>query len=223
MTDRPPRHITRAELSRLAGVSDVAISKACKATLAEACDGKRIDVDHPSVVAYLKGKGKKPPKLGAAPTTPSAVRARAPSVLLTARPRSAGPLSSTPHLGSDDDLEELADLIRPLLERFGTEQRFKDFLASLKTIEEIRGKRLDNEENEGRLIERELVSKHIFSALESLHKRLLTDLVSTITQRLYGAVKSGMPLEEAKNMVRDIISAQLKPVKATAARVLRKR
>lgn len=215
------RFITRAELSRLAGVSDVAISKACKATLAAACEGKRVDVDHPDVVAYLKSKGRKPPKPGAAPTTPSAVRARAPSAILAPRPRSADPGSSPTNPGSDDDLEQLADLIRPLLERFGTEQRFKDFLASLKTIEEIRGKRLDNEENEGRLIERELVSKHIFSALESLNKRLLTDVVATITQRLYGAVKSGVPLEEAKQMVRDIISAQLKPVKTTAARVLR--
>jgi hypothetical protein len=215
------RYVTRAELSRLAGVSDAAITKACRNTLLAACEGKRVDVDHPSVVAYLKGKGRKPPKFGAAPTSPSAVRARAPSVLLTARPRSADSPSLTPHPGSDDDLEQLADLIRPLLERFGTEQRFKDFLASLKTIEEIRGKRLDNEENEGRLIERELVSKHVFSALESLHKRLLTDVVATITQRLYGAVKSGVPLEEAKQMVRDIISAQLKPVKTTAARVLR--
>ncbi len=215
------RFITRAELSRLAGVSDVAISKACKATLAAACEGKRVDVDHSDVVAYLKSKGRKPPKVGAAPTTPSAVRARAPSVVLSGRPRSADPPPATTVPGSDDDIEQLADLIRPLLERFGTEQRFKDFLASLKTIEEIRGKRLDNEENEGRLIERELVSKHIFSALESLNKRLLTDVVSTITQRLYGAVKSGVSLEEAKEMVRDIISAQLKPVKTTAARVLR--
>lgn len=215
------RFVTRAELSRLAGVTDVAISKACKNSLLAACEGKRVDVDHPSVVAYLKSKGRKPPKAGATPPAPGAIRVRVVAPPPSGRPRSADSPSSTPLPGSDDDLEELGDLIRPLLERFGTELRFKDFLASLKTIEEIRGKRLDNEENEGRLIERELVSKHVFSALESLNKRLLTDVVSTITQRLYGAVKSGVSLEEAKQMVRDIISAQLKPVKTTAARVLR--
>jgi hypothetical protein len=123
--------------------------------------------------------------------------------------------------GSDEDLAGIAQAIQPLLDRFGTAQAFRDFLVALKTVEEIRGKRLDNERTEGKLIERDLVSTHIFGALESFHKRLLTDMVSTIAQQLYGAAKSGVPLEDAKAKVRATISDQLGPVKLTAARVLR--
>ncbi len=211
------RLLTRAEYSRHAKVTDSAVSKRCKDVLAPACVGSRIDVDHAASVAYLKTLGRKPPALPRF----GAVRSEPAPPVLPDRPRQdiRPPAATQP--GSDDDLEGLAELLAPLLDRFGTETAFKDFLTALKTIEEIRGKRLANEENEGRLIERELVSTHIFSALESFHKRLLTDMVTTITQRLYGAAKSGVPLEEAKQMVRDIISAQLKPVKTTAARVLR--
>jgi hypothetical protein len=208
------RPISRAELSRAAGVSDAAISKACKTTLSAACDGRRIDVDHPDVVAYLKGKGKRPPSV-------SRRVVDAPKTAPAERPRSPLPVPPAVQPGSDEDLASLASLIQPLLERFGSAQSFRDFLVALKTIEEIRGKRLDNEKAEGRLIERELVSTHIFGALESFHKRLLTDMVSTITQQLYGAAKSGVSLEDAKAKVRSTISDQLQPVKLTAARVLR--
>lgn len=208
------RLISRAELSRCAGVSDAAISKACKAQFPGACDGRRVDVDHPEVVAYLKGKGKKPPAVRRAAVV-KPPEAPAPS------PRFAPQLTVERQSGTDEDLDELADLLEPLMRRFGTAQAFRDWLVALKTIQEVRSKRLDNEETEGRLIERELVSTHIFSALENFHKRLLTDVVTTISQRLYGAAKGGVPLEEAKRIVRGIISEQLKPVKITAARVLR--
>ncbi len=56
-----PRLISRAELSRIAGVSDVAISKACKKQLLQACVGPRVDLDHATVVAYLVAKGRPPP------------------------------------------------------------------------------------------------------------------------------------------------------------------
>lgn len=208
------RHLSRAEFSRLAGVSDTAISKSCKSKLKEACDGDRIDIDHPAALAYLKSKGKKPPPVSR--KKPVASEPAPPD-----SPRSAEAVLKFVMPGSDEDLDQLSEVLTPLVDRFGTRLDFKDFLAALKTIEEIRGKRLDNEETEGRLIERELVSAHIFSALENFHKRLLTDVVTTISQRLYGAAKGGVPLEEAKRIVRGIISEQLKPVKTTAARVLR--
>lgn len=208
------RFVSRAELSRLAKVSDVAISKACKTQLAPACDGKRVDVDHPAVVAYLKSHGRRPPKAGA-------IRSEPPPAPLADRPRPAirQPSASLP--GSDEDLEALSELIQPLLERFGTELRFKDFLTALRTIEEIRGKRLANEETEGRLVERELVRVHVFGAIEKIHRRLLSDIPKTLARTLYAAANSGVPLEVSEKSVRDQISTQLGPMKAAAARSLR--
>lgn len=209
-----PRFVSRANLSRLAKVSDVAISKACKGQLAPACDGKRIDVDHPAVVAYLKAHGRKPPKLGA-------VRSDPPPAPLASRPRQDIRPPTPTLAGSDEDLEQLSELIQPLLERFGTELRFKDFLTALKTIEEIRGKRLDNEETEGRLVERELVRVHVFGAIEKIHRRLLSDIPKTLARTLYAAANSGVPLEVSEKSVRDQISTQLGPMKTAAARALR--
>lgn len=208
------RFVTRAELSRMAKVSDTAISKACKTTLAPACEGLRVDVDHPAVLAYLKGKGQKPPRLRPSSAEP-------PPSAPADRPRSAVRASAATLAGSDEDIEELAELIRPLLERFGTSLRFKDFLASLKTIEDIRGKRIENEKDEGRLIERELVRVHVFGAIERANRQLLTDLPKTITRTLYAAAKSGVPVEDSERTVRAQISDQLKPMKLTAAKTLR--
>lgn len=214
------RLLTRAEYSRHACVTDSTISKRCKGVLAAACVGDRIDVDHPASVAYLKTLGKRPPKQPRVPE-PGAVRSEPPPALQPDRPRSAAQARRQLPQDDEEDLETLAELLQPIVERFGTSTRCKDYLNSLKTLEEVRGKRLDNEATEGSLISRELVSSHIFSALENLNKRLLSDVVTTISQRLYGMAHGGAPLEEAKLVVRDIISAQLKPVKTTAARVLR--
>src|SRR5690606_8499244 len=82
--------------------------------------------------------------------------------------------------GSSDDLEQLAALLAPLTERFGLESAFKDWLDALKKIEEIREKRLKNEALEGNLIERELVKTHVFGAIESGNRRLLSDTPKTI-------------------------------------------
>jgi hypothetical protein len=56
--------ITKAKLSEIAGVSRMAITKACSSgkRLEPAMVGKYVNGAHPEVVAYLKEKGIKPPK-----------------------------------------------------------------------------------------------------------------------------------------------------------------
>jgi hypothetical protein len=214
------RLISRAELSRLAGVSDAMVSKVCKGRLLGACDGRRVDLDHPSVAEYLASRGRKVPdaqestkKTPAQPTSPRPERTKR---------RAAAPLQATPEgEGSDEDLEELANLLRPLVERFGTATRFRDWLVALKTIEEIRAKRLDNEEHEGQLIERELVQAHVFGAIDATNRRLLSDFPKTIARELYTQSQTGMPIEKAEAKVRDHLGAQLKEVKSQASRALR--
>jgi hypothetical protein len=98
----------------------------------------------------------------------------------------------------------------------------KDWLFALKTIEEIRGKRLDNDENEGRLIPREKVRVHVFGAIEEANKRLLLDIPKNLARTLYAMAKSGNPVEEAEKTVREKISSVLRPVKDKSARALRK-
>lgn len=123
--------------------------------------------------------------------------------------------------GTDADLDRLAQRIRPVVDRFGSMTGLKDWLAALKTIEEIRAKRLDNDEAEGSLIRRDFVRTHVFGAIEAANIRLVNDAPQTIARRIYAKAKAGEPVEEAEIVVHEIISSHLKPVKATAARNLR--
>src|SRR5688572_6205083 len=109
-----PRLISRAELARLAKVSGAAVTKACRKQLADAVRGDRIDVDAPSVVAYLKAKGSKPPAdLARTPKAKPAPRAaRAPTK--PAKPAPAKPAKATtprpPEPEEGDDLAKYADM-----------------------------------------------------------------------------------------------------------------
>lgn len=124
--------------------------------------------------------------------------------------------------GSDVDLEALSRRIRPIVDRFGSMHGLRDWLAALKTIEEIRTKRLDNDETEGSLIRREGVRVYLFGAIEAANVRLLRDASKTITRRLYSLAKSETPVEEAEKVVRELIGATLDPVKTKASRALRR-
>ena len=57
--------ISRSDFAAKAGVSGAAISKACKGTLLDAVEGKFIDLNHKSAIAYLESKknGKTTPAL----------------------------------------------------------------------------------------------------------------------------------------------------------------
>ena len=86
-------------------------------------------------------------------------------------------------------------------------------LKKLKLQEEIREKRLKNEETEGAVISRELVSFALMGALEELSRRLLVDAAGTISRRLYSMSRAGEPLEEAEKVTKDTITQNLNKAK----------
>lgn len=230
-----PRLVSRADLARLARVSRVAITKQCAKGLASACDGDRVDLDHAAVQTFLAAHGAKSPSPARAPTkTPKRAawvpdeptetrqagskRTRKP----TGRRREAEPIPAQPDdAGTPEDLERLAETLRPLLERFGTERGFRDWLLGLKDIEAIREKRLGNEETEGLLIPRDFVKTHIFGAIEGTNRRLLSDTPKTLCREIYALAKTGRPLEEAERMARALLGKQLDSVKTKVAKGLR--
>ena len=222
------RLFSRADFSRLAGVSDSAIAKACKHRLAPACIGSRIDVDHVSAVEYLADKGASPPPPEQGMYKPrSAPPAPRPEKPVQPPPKAAEPVPErrVPEPGKSldsDDIQDFLDLtVREVIERHGTVTAFKDLLDARKKIADIHEKDLKNDETTGRLIERELVRTHVFSAIDAAWRRLLSDATKTITRTLYGAAKGGVSVEESEKTVRDILASHLRPVKATATRVLR--
>lgn len=222
--------VSRAELARLAGVSKPAITKACKTFLADACDGDRVRLDHPTVVAWLKAKGRSVPNDGAPPEPVVSPKPEPPAPTPSKKgkesppaPPTEGRLSAGLHdrKATADAVKSYMAIVRPLLKRFGTKRNFRDWLLSLKDMEIIREKMLANEETEGRLISRELVRTHVMGAIETANRRLLSDAVKTITRTVYSAAKSGVPVEETEKMVRETISSQLEPVKRAAIKQLR--
>jgi len=210
-----PKMVARAELARLAGVSAAAITKACKGQLRDACEGKRVDLEHEAVRRYLEGKGVR------GDTTPDEPGPASEQASAVSGARAQRFVTSLEHL-EQSDIDGMEDLtLRELTDKFGTVTAFKDWLDARKKISDIREKDLKNAEVEGTLISRELVEHHVFGAIENANRQLLSDSPKTITRRLFAMARSGAPPEEAERVVRDIVSSQLRPVKATAARVLR--
>lgn len=200
------------ELARLAHVTPAAITKAARAELKDACVGKRIDLDHPATQEYLR-------KHGVDTTSPAKPAAEPQLEPTVARPPNA------------DEVRTIGDMkLREVVQRFGGQgpgaegaalTRIGDWQARLKASEEIREKRLRNEEAEGKLIERELVRVHVFGMIDAGNRRLLSDAPRTIARRLYAMAKSGVPVEDAERVVRETISSQLQVVKTHAEQLLR--
>lgn len=245
-----PRPVSRADLARLLGVSRPAITKRCARDLAPACDGDRVDLDHPAVKAAAMARGIKIPKAPPpAPPRPIAVAAAtddaptakpklgalrlvvptaaaAPELSEPAKPtgrrREREPLPQQPdNAGTPEDITELGLLLRPLVARFGTERGFRDWLLSLKDIETITGKQLENARTQGFLIPRDFVKTHVFGAIEGTNRRLLSDTPKTLCRELYALAKSGAPLEDAERMARKLLGKQLETVKSRVVRALR--
>jgi hypothetical protein len=242
------RTVTKTELAKMVGVTKAAITKACVKAFPDALIGPRVDFDHPQVQRYLLGRGRGSTNLQfggvTAPYPPPAPRpvqsntaaslsrapAKQPAWPNSAPNQPAKPPAQPGAAASDDDNREATpdDIARyanltldQLTRRFGTSTAFKDWLEARQRISAIREKDLKNDERSGRLITRELVKTHVFSHIEAANRRLLQDAATTIARRLYAAAKGGTPVEEAEQTVRDILGSHLRPLKATAARVLR--
>jgi hypothetical protein len=236
------RLVTQSDLARLTGRSRQSISKAVAHRLKGALVGARVNIDHDSVRDYLVRAGVDPTMVAlpaAAPASePTAQRPSTnPLLPLPSNPPANDAAPPAPDLPAEplasndeaahrdtraDDIERYAHMtLDQLMRKFGTATAFADWLAARKRISDIREKDLKNDERSGRLIPRELVRTHVFSHIEQSTRRLLQDAATTIARRVYAAAKAGLPVEEAENTVREIIGSQLRPVKASAARVLR--
>jgi hypothetical protein len=241
---RTPNPASPAELARRAGLNRSSISRLLAGKLKAALlpDGT-VDCAHPVVEAWARSKGihqnalleslpglapradRTPPNRGNPPAAPAAAPTKS-------RKRPAeGADDPTDDRPDDDDgggqvkaeaIESYSDLsIRQISERFGTFKRFADQVDALKKVVEIRKIQLANEEVEGTLISRDLVQTQVMAYLNALSLRLLKDSARTIVRRVYALSRSDTGMEEAEEVVREIIGSQIQPVKDKASRVLR--
>lgn len=233
-----PRLFSRAEFARLAKVSAAAITKAGKKQLVAAFVADRIDADHPDALAYLATRGvtqaqvargttavpKQRPSRARAPT-PKPLRTKKAKPAPTAHPPTPPPPPAPeppplPNSPSFEDLDDLEKKLQPLVSEFGTARRLIDWLDALKTIQEIKAKKLANETTQGKLIERELVRKVVFGALDSLALKLLRDAPKTLARELYALAKSDSSIEDGEAKVERYIEQIFDPVKDASIRML---
>jgi hypothetical protein len=224
--------------AEMAGVSGPAISKAVKSDLLkDAVEGTRINLNHPQAQAYLAKKGNRPeqeygrgqkrPTISSSEniTVPVKPEKKKTGSKMNERKKAVEP-SNYNNIGIEqlpDDIKLLVDLsLRELINIFGTDTSFLDWLRATKAIEDIHEKRLKNAAQEGTLVARDLVKRGVLEPIEAAHVKLLTDGSKTIARRIHSMVEAGRSVEECETFVRSNISKFIRPLKAKVRRTLKK-
>ena len=210
--------VSKAEFARLSGVSAASITKAVKSSLVPAMVGKRIDANHEAAAQYLAEKGI---KLQQAPPPPRVVTGTE-AKRLTKKSESMANINQGQMIHEvPDDIQAFADMsVREVVQRFGTDVAFLDWLKATKAIEDINEKRLKNAATKGSLVSRELVKLGIIDPIDAAHIKLLTDGAKTITRRVTAMHDSGRNLDEIEKFVKNQMTSFIRPVKAKVKRAL---
>lgn len=134
--------------------------------------------------------------------------------------RSSKAKGTAPEPDAQGFVDELADLtLLQICERYGTVSAYKNHLEAFEKRERALKYRLDNEEAEGRLIDRELVAR-VIGAFDGANRKLLSDGPKTISRRLYAMARSEQTIEEAEATVHEIVGTILKSVKKAVREVI---
>ena len=121
-----------------------------------------------------------------------------------------------------EEIEKFSDMtLREIIERFGSDYAFVDWLKAMKSIEDINEKRLKNAQTRGELVNRKLIKVGVIDPINSVHIKLLTDGAKTIARRSTAMHDSGRPLEDIEKFVAEQITSFIRPVKSKVARALR--
>lgn len=206
-----PTPIPKTAFAERAGVKKQTIGELCKpgGPLHDAVVDGKIDTSHRAAKAYLKRQ------------TAKASAAKKAAKASTTEAAAVAPKGLTDD-GSPEFIVDVTKLTLAQIEdRCGGRAEFDGWLKSLKLTEEIREKRLKNDETDGTLIPRELVATHVFGAIDEVFRRLLTDSTKTITRITYANARAGVAVESAEKQVRADLAKVLEPMKRRASKALR--
>ena len=156
------------------------------------------------------------------PTTPPAKPPAKPRGQLVVKERKKRAYNSEGPIEIPEDIQAFADFtLRELIEKFGTDVRFVDWLAATQKIEAINEKRLKNATTKGELISRNLVKVGVIDVFNSAHLRLLKDGAKTIAAGVISKQATGAELSEIEAFVSDILGSFIKPIKNKVRRALK--
>lgn len=243
------RTISRKDLAETACVSMPAVTKACKGSLIDACIGNKLDLDHPFVQAYIKkGNERKIKKSQKQVKVAPKPKPKKVEKITEVDPEEIiNNILQTEEIdiSPDEQQQKLIDNLKSLQEslpevdkidldllphmtitevmfKYGTFEPFKDMVTALKIIEEVKIKKVEAQAKRQTYIPRDLVSQHVFPAVDNAFTKLVEDFPSSITKEVVSMVKAGTKPIEVEQLVRGKISKILKDVKANALRMLKK-
>ena len=223
--------VSKAQLARGCNVTEATITQHCKEgkRLHAAMKGRHINLHHPAVVEYLSKRGVTTDAVLSSRHKRSDVGGPPAPELVERKPHGRRGMNETKKAEQEGDplaiipenIQAYADLtIREVINTFGTDYRFKDWLTSLKSIEDIHEKRMKNAAAAGRLVSRELVRTALIDPIERAHVQLLGDGVKTISRRMTDMIKSGKTPEECEKFVSDQITSFIRPLKRAMVKAL---
>lgn len=212
--------VTKSEFARRAGITRQAASKLFgegKPLWPAVIDGQ-VDIDAPEVRAYAKQRGKNLTAPEKVMTVNRGGRKKADRAAVTDEMIATGQ-NGLPRANSDVvDFESMP--LRELREIFATDTRFKDWMAGLKNLTDIKAKELALEERAGKLVDRNLMLVGVFEPFDSSFRKMLNDAPRAIAAQCVAMVKAGADEAEIEEIVRDQISSHIAPAKAKALRTL---
>ena len=120
-----------------------------------------------------------------------------------------------------EDISQFLNMtLNELIQRFGTDIRFLDWLKATKEIEMINERRIKNAQAEGKLVSRELVKGAVLAPIDGVFVKLLTDAATTIASRAHAMVNAGEPENALRAMVEDQLASFIRPAKSRMAEAL---
>lgn len=226
--------ITKAEFSKRAGVTPVAITNATKPgrPLAKATVGAgrkmKIDPNHPAAVAYLNDFTQKKPtvtvSINGGEDIPYEEFTNGPKKVGAGAAKETRKRTSIYNIDPadiPDNMQDFADMtIREVVTKFGTDYRMVDYLRALKEIEAIDDRRVKIAKARGELIHRNLIIHGVIEPIDSAHRKMLTDGAKTIARRSVALIGAGNDVEELEKFIAEQLSSFIKPAKAKIKRAL---
>lgn len=122
-----------------------------------------------------------------------------------------------------ENVAQFADMtIREVIEAFGTDVRFFEYLKALQKIESVTKVELENEKTRGNLVSREAVKTNIILPFDEAHINLLTDGVKQMALNVISMHKAGEEMLAIEKELEATIGSFLLPVKNKIARGLKR-
>jgi len=236
--------MSKAEFARHCGVSGARITHLTKPgePLWDAMNGRYINALHPDAVDYFKLKApeavavppvRKTSGMPSAPPPPAAIIADTVSAHVATpvnnipakkphvrgyaarNAKNAAPVNIT--FDARTNPEDFLDMsLRELTERFGTDRQFLEWLKAVKSIEDIREKRLRNAEKENQYLPRDMVQKVISEFVRCFNLQL-TDGSKTIVTQVRNMTKAGQSVEACITFAQDRIGNPITDAKKRIA------